>query len=88
MRGPLLGWDEAQLDLAARGELADYNVGSFNETSGQIADDVTALTVGCALRPEPGMVLRANYGYRWQRDLLGNQPSRTATITFGLSTYF
>ena len=84
----LLGWDDAVLNIAVRGEYADYNVGSFNETGGNIADDVIAISGGIGLRPEPGIVLRANYGYRWQRDLLGNAASRTATVTLGLSAYF
>lgn len=84
----LLGWEEAVVELAVRGEYVDYNVGSFIETGGDIADDLWAVTFGAAVRPEAGMVLRANYGYRWQRDLLGNPAAKTATITFGLSAYF
>lgn len=85
---PMLGWEDAIVQVAVRGERVDYNVGTFRETGGDIADDLWAVTGGLALRPEAGMVLRANYGWRWQRDLLGNAPVKTATITFGLSAYF
>ncbi len=87
-RKPVLGWDAPRLNLALRAEYADYNVGSFNETGGSIADDVVALTGGIGFRPVPGTVLRANYGYQWQRDLLGNPASRTAKVMVGVSSYF
>ncbi len=88
VHGHMLGWDNARLNLAVRGDYVDYNVGTFNETNGNIADDVEQITGGVGFRPEPRTVLRANYGYRWDLDILGNPATRTTTITFGLSTYF
>ena len=87
-RKPVLGWDAARLNLALRAEYADYNADTFNETGGAIADDVMALTGGIGFRPVSGTVLRANYGYQWQRDLLGNPASRTAKVMVGVSSYF
>jgi hypothetical protein len=87
-RKPVLGWDAARLNLALRAEYADHNVGTFNETGGTIADDVVAVTGGIGFRPVSGTVLRANYGYQWQRDLLGNPASRTAKVMVGVSSYF
>lgn len=87
-RKPVFGWDAARVNLAVRAEYADYNVGTFNETGGSIADDLVALTGGIGFRPVSGTVLRANYGYQWQRDLLGNPASRTAKVMFGVSSYF
>jgi hypothetical protein len=85
---PAFGWQAARLNLAVRGEYADYNVGTFREGGGDIADDIVAVTGGIGFRPVPGTVVRANYGYRWARDLLGNPPARTAIITAGISSYF
>jgi hypothetical protein len=85
---PMLGWEEARLDAAIRVDRVDYNVGSFTETGGDIGDDVVGVTGGIAFLPEQGVIVRANYGYRWTHDLLGNPPSRTATITLGISAYF
>ncbi|HEX2616047.1 MAG TPA: hypothetical protein VHL57_00825 [Flavobacteriales bacterium] len=88
LRRQVFGWPEARMNVAVRAEYADYNVGTFRETGGNIADDVMAFTGGIGFRPVPGSVFRANYGYRWAHDLLGNPPSRTGVVTFGISSYF
>lgn len=88
LQRPVYGWKAATVDLALRVEYADYNAGTFQGTGDRIADELTGLTGGIGFRPVPGTVLRANYGYRWERDLLGNPAARTATITFGLASYF
>lgn len=88
MRKPVFGWKDACLNLALRAEYVDYNVGTFNETGGNIADELVAITGGIGFRPASGTVLRANYGYEWQRDLLGNPASRTAKVLVGVSSYF
>ncbi|MBP8824413.1 MAG: hypothetical protein KBH07_12295 [Flavobacteriales bacterium] len=85
---PVLGWAKAELEVAARMEYADYNAGNFRETGGPIADDRKGITAGLGFRPVAGTVVRANYGYLWERDLLGNPASRTASITFGVASYF
>ncbi len=84
----VFGWAKARVNVAARLEYADYNAGTFRETGGRIADELHGITAGVGFRPVAGTVIRANYGYVWQRDLLGNPPSRTATFTFGVASYF
>lgn len=88
LQQPVFGWEKARLNVAVRVEYVDYNVGTFRETGGPIADDRKAITGGIGFRPVAGTVVRANYGYLWARDLLGNPPARTATITFGVASYF
>jgi hypothetical protein len=88
MQRKVLGWEKAKLNLGVRLEYADYNVGKFSETGGNIADDVWAVVPGISFRPVGTTVLRFNYRYQEQRDLLGNPPSATGAIQFGFSTYF
>ena len=82
VRRTILGFENAVFNVAARLEYADYNVGTFNETGGNIRDDVYAVVPGISFRPYPQTVLRANYRYHWQTDLLGNPASRTAGFQF------
>lgn len=84
----VLGWQNSTLNLAFRTEYTDYNVGTFNETNENMYDDVVAITPGISFRPSPQTVFRANYRYIWERDIFGNDPSKTAGIQFGFSTYF
>lgn len=84
----MLGWDDAVLNFALRGEYADYNVGKFNDTGGNIYDDVKAIVPAISFRPSAQTVFRINYRYEWRKDLLGNPPSRIAGFQVGLSTYF
>lgn len=84
----ILGFERATLNVALRLEYADYNVGKFNETKGNIRDDIYAMSYGISFRPYPQTVIRANYRYYWQTDILGNPPSKTAGIQFGISSYF
>ncbi|HEY6502790.1 MAG TPA: hypothetical protein VIZ28_02335 [Chitinophagaceae bacterium] len=84
----MLGWDDATLNLAVRGEYADYNVGKFNDTGGNIFDQVTAIVPAISFRPSSLTVFRFNYRYEWRQDILGNPASKTAGFQLGLSTYF
>lgn len=84
----LFGWENSTLNLAFRTEYTDYNVGKFNETGGNIYDHIFAIVPGISFRPSPQTVVRANYRYHWERDLLGNPAARTAGFQFGFSTYF
>lgn len=84
----MLGFDQAKLNLGVRLEYSDYNVGRFKETGDNIFDDIYAVIGSISFRPYPQTVLRFNYRYHWQRDLLGNPPSRTAGFQFGFSSYF
>lgn len=84
----MLGWEAATINLAFRTEYTDYNIGTFKETGGNIYDHIIAIVPGISFRPSPQTVIRGNYRYHWQRDLLGNPPSLTAGFQFGFSTYF
>lgn len=88
VRRSILAWDAAAISVALRLEYVDYNVGTFRETGGNIADDVFAIVPGISFRPSQQTVFRANYRYRRDQDLFGNPPARTAGFQFGLSTYF
>ena len=88
LRRKVLGWENSTLNLAFRTEYTDYNIGTFRETGGNIADHIFAIVPAISFRPSPQTVLRANYRYHWQTDLLGNPPSQTAGFQFGFSTYF
>ena len=85
---PILGWEKSKINLALRMEYADYNQGKFKETNGNIGDDIWAVVPGIAFRPVGTTVVRFNYRYQQQHDLLGNPPSKTAIIQFGISSYF
>ena len=84
----IFGWENSTLNLAFRTEYVDYNVGNFRETGGNISDHIVAIVPGISFRPSQQTVIRFNYRYHWQTDLLGNPAARTAGIQFGFSTYF
>jgi len=84
----MLDWENATINLALRLEYADYNVGKFKQTGGNIYDQVTAIVPGISFRPSAQTVFRANYRYEWHKDLLGNPPVKVAGFQLGLSTYF
>jgi hypothetical protein len=84
----LLGWDNAVLNLALRGEYVDWNTDRFKTTSDKIGDQVYAISPAISFRPSPLTVFRLNYRYSKQKDLLSNPASKTGGILFGLSTYF
>lgn len=82
------GWENAKLNIGVRLEYADYNQGKFKETRGNIGDDIWAIVPCIAFRPVGTTILRFNYRFEQQTDLLGNPPSNTGVIQFGFSTYF
>lgn len=88
IRRELFGFQNAVVNVACRLEYVDWNKGTFNETGGNIADDLWAVVPGLSFRPTAQTVLRLNYRYQKQQDLLGNLPERTGGIQFGISTYF
>jgi len=87
-RGKMIGWDNSTLNLSLRSEYVDYNIGTFNETGGRIFDESIGFVGGVSFRPSSQSVIRANYGYYWTTDLLGNPPAKTAKIQLGISSYF
>ncbi len=88
LRRNIFDWQNASLNLAARFDYVDWNVGSFNETGTSIGDQLLAITPAISFRPSSQTVFRLNYRYQWQKDILNNPAARTATWLFGFSTYF
>ena len=88
LKRPLFGFENSVLNVALRLEYVDWNRGSFKSTGGNIAEDLFSTVYAVSWRPNPGTVIRFNYRYNWQRDILGNPPSRLAGFQFGVSTYF
>jgi len=84
----LFGFDKSVINIACRLEYVDWNVGTFIETGGNIADDFMSVVPALSWRPSPQTVIRINYRYNWQQDLLGNPPGQTAGFQAGFSTYF
>lgn len=88
LKRKMFGWEKASLNIALRTEYVDWNIDTFDETGKKIYEDIFAIVPGISFRPTPQTVIRLNYRYHWQRDLLGNPASRTAAIQFGISSYF
>ena len=88
LRKPMFGFDRAVLNLAVRLEYVDWNKGTFKSTGGNISDDIFSIVPAISWRPTAQTVIRLNYRYNWQTDLLGNPPAKLAGVQFGLATYF
>lgn len=88
VKGRLLGFKDAVFNIACRFEYVDWNVGTFHETGGNVADDYIAFVPAISFRPTSQTVIRLNYRRAWQQDLLGNPPSNIGGIQFGISSYF
>ena len=88
IKKPMFGFDKAVLNAAVRFEYVDWNKGTFTSTGNTIADHIIAVVPAISWRPAGQTVLRLNYRYNWQTDLLGNPPSRLAGFQFGFSSYF
>lgn len=85
---PVLGFEQSIINAAVRLEYVDYNLEKFPETGTRIADDILAVVPAVSWRPGGQTVIRINYRYHWERDLLGNPPALTAGWQFGFSSYF
>ena len=88
LKRPMLGFERATLNVAARIEYVDWNKDKFKSTGQNISDEIFSVVPAISWRPTPQTVIRLNYRYAWQKDLLGNPPSKIAGIQVGLSTYF
>lgn len=84
----ILGFEQSVINAAIRVEYVDWNKGKFSSTGGNIADNFISIIPAMSWRPAAQTVLRLNYRYNWQKDILGNPPSRLGGFQFGLSTYF
>ncbi len=92
IKGKILGWDNASLNVAVRGEYVDWNVGNFTATGTRMYNDLWSIMPAISFRPTPQTVLRFNYRRQKQRDITGNTIGATigptAGFSFGMSTYF
>ena len=84
----MFGFDKAVVNAAIRWEYVDWNKGNFASTGGNISDHIYSVVPGISWRPSSQTVIRINYRYNWQTDILGNPPSQSAGIQVGFSTYF
>jgi hypothetical protein len=88
LKKPMFGFRDAVLNVALRLEYVDWNKGNFKSTGENIADDVFSIVPAISWRPGAQTVIRLNYRYNWQHDILGNPPSKLAGFQIGISTYF
>jgi len=88
IRRKILDWENASLNIAARFDYVDWNIGTFNESNTNIGDQRISITPAISFRPSSQTVLRLNYRYSWDTDIFFNEKSRSASIMFGFSTYF
>jgi len=88
LRQNILGWQNAVFNLSCRLEYVDWNVGEFKSTGHNIAEDLWSIMPAFSFRTTAQTVLRLNYRYQKQRDILGNPPDRTGGFSLGVSTYF
>jgi len=84
----MLGFDNAVLNVALRLEYVDWNKGYFSSTKEKIGDHIYSVVPAISWRPNSETVVRFNYRYNRQTDILGNPPSRLAGFQFGIATYF
>lgn len=88
IKKPMFGFEKAVLNAALRLEYVDWNKGNFISTGQTIGDELFSIVPAISWRPNPQTVLRLNYRYNWQKDILNNPPSKLAGFQFGFSTYF
>jgi hypothetical protein len=84
----IFGFEKSVINAVCRLEYVDWNVGTFRETGTNISDHMKSIVGGFSWRPTQQTVLRLNYRYQWQTDLLGNPAAKTAGFQFGFSSYF
>lgn len=83
-----MDWQDSKLNFATRIDYVDWNIGTFNETDTEKGDELFAITPALSYRPTNDTVLRLNYRYQWQKDILLNPAALTATWMLGISSYF
>jgi len=88
LKKPMFGFEKAVINVALRLEYVDWNKGTFKSTGDNIGDEVFSIVPAISWRPIPQTVIRLNYRHNWQKDILGNPPSKLAGFQFGISTYF
>jgi hypothetical protein len=88
LKGNLFGFNQASFNLAMRFEYVDWNHGTFRETGENIGDQIWALVPAISFRPNAQTVIRLNYRFMQQTDILGNPPANISGVQFGISSYF
>jgi hypothetical protein len=88
LKKPLFVFKDAVLNAAVRLVYVYWNRGKFKSTGGNISDDVFSIVPAISWRPGAQTVIRFNYRYNWQKDILGNPPSKLAGFQAGFATYF
>jgi hypothetical protein len=88
LRKRMMGWEQAVVNLACRLEYVDWNAGLFKENGLPLGDELWSIVPAMSFRPTSQTVLRLNYRYQWQQDILNNRAARTAGFSLGISTYF
>jgi hypothetical protein len=88
LKRPMFGFENAVLNAGVRLEYVDWNKGKFKATGSTISDEVFSIVPAISWRPTSQTVIRFNYRYNWQKDILGNPPAKLAGFQFGISTYF
>jgi hypothetical protein len=84
----MAGFENAVLNLALRFEYVDWNRGRFSSSGTNIGDDFFSIVPAISFRPTAQTVIRFNYRYNWQKDILDNPASRLAGFQLGISSYF
>ncbi len=87
-RKSMFGFERSVVNAVCRFEYVDWNTGEFIETGDNIREDIISVLPGISWRPTSQTVIRLNYRYAWQTDILGNPASKTAGFQFGFSSYF
>lgn len=88
LKRTILGFEKSTINLACRLEYVDWNVGTFNDIGGNIGDEIWAIVPAISFRPSSQTVLRFNYRYQQQTDILSNPAAVTGGFQFGISSYF
>ncbi|MDP2160761.1 MAG: hypothetical protein Q8K02_09785, partial [Flavobacterium sp.] len=84
----MLDREKATLNVDCRLEYIDWNVVKYNDTDGNIGEDLWSVVSAISFRPNSQTVIRLNYRLLKQRDILLNPPSMTDGFNFRISTYF
>jgi len=79
-KGDVLDWEGSEMNMSVRFDFVDWNI--------DMGDELMAITPSVSFRPTPETVLRVNYRYSWQEDVLNNPAALRAAWMFGFSTYF
>ena len=84
----VLEWEKACLNVSCRFDYVDWNVGDFEVDKTKIGEELFAITPSISFRPTKQSVLRLNYRFQSENDILNNPSSNTGAWLFGFSTYF